>query len=104
MQYSTPQEQKLAEMMRLQAYEPGENPWFTPRVMNKLPEKRSRKRSALAVVCYLAALVVCALSWAWWARGPFSVITVRDIIYLVSLAAVTAVVCISPLVTLLRRV
>lgn len=103
MQYSTPQEQKLAEMMRQQAYEPGDNPWFTPRVMNKLPEKRARKRSVLAIVCYLAALVVCGLSWAWWANGSFNVITVGDIIYLASLAAITAIVCLSPVVALMRR-
>ena len=103
MQYSTPQEQKLAEMMRQQAYEPGDNPWFTPRVMNKLPEKRRKPHSVLAIVCYLAALVVCVLSWAWWASGSFNVITVGDIIYIASLAAITALVCLSPLVALMRR-
>ncbi len=103
MRYSTPQEQQLADMLRQQSHEPGENPWFTPRVMNKLPEKRQHSRSVLAIVCYIAALVVCALSWAWWASGSFSVITVGDIVYITSLSVITAIVCLSPIVALLRR-
>ncbi len=104
MSHSKSQEDlKLAGLMRRQAYEPGDNPWFTPRVMNKLPEKK-RSRGVPAVVCYLAALVVCGLSWAWWAGGTFSVITVRDIVYTAVLGAVTALVCLAPIVALLRRV
>ena len=35
------EDKKLAQMLKQGAHDPGENPWFTRRVLNKLPEKQT---------------------------------------------------------------
>lgn len=99
----SPQDQELARLLKQEAYQATENKWFTPRVVNKLPPRRSLGSGVAAIVCYVTAIVVCCLSWMWWMRSGFTVITVRDIAYFVSLAAITGLVVMSPLVALLRR-
>ena len=86
------EDKKLAQLLKQGAHDPGENPWFTRRVLNKLPEKRQRGSWATTVV-YTIALVVCVLCWLmlWRGQEP-GVITVRDVLYNVMMGIVTLTV------------
>ena len=86
------EDKKLAQMLKQGAHDPGENPWFTRRVLNKLPERREQG-SWSSVLLYAAALVVCCLCWLMLWRGQdTTVITVRDLLYHVTMGAVTIAV------------
>lgn len=82
------EDKKLAQVLKQGAHNPGENPWFTRRVLNKLPEKRPRGSWATTVV-YAIALVVCAVCWLMLWRGQdWGAVTVRDVLYHVTMGAV----------------
>ena len=83
------EDKKLAQVLKQGAHDPGENPWFTRRVLNKLPEKRPRRSWATTVV-YAIALVVCVLCWLMMWRGQdWGAITVRDLLYNATMCIVT---------------
>lgn len=55
---------RLRELMHVNADTAPENPWFVRKVMNRLPDKHVvRKKSAAEICCYL--LGVLALIGAW---------------------------------------
>ena len=86
------EDKKLAQILKQGAHDPGENPWFTRRVLNKLPEKQARGSWAMTIV-YVIALVVCAIGWLVMLRGQdWGAITVRDILYNAAMAGVTLTV------------
>mgnify|MGYP006916033972 CR=1 FL=1 len=86
------EDKKLAQLLKQAAHDPGENPWFTRRVLNKLPERKARGSWATTLV-YAIALVVCVLCWLLMLRGQdFGVITVRDLLYNGLMAIVTLIV------------
>ena len=83
------EDKKLAQMLKQGAHDPGENPWFTRRVLNKLPEKQPRGSWATTVI-YAIALVVCVLCWLMMWRGQdWGAITVRDVLYNATIGIVT---------------
>ena len=86
------EDKKLAQVLKQAAHDPGENPWFTRRVLNKLPEKRPRGSWATTVI-YAIGLVACALCWLmlWRGQDP-GVITVRDVLYNALMCGVTLTV------------
>ena len=49
------EDKKLAQVLKQGAHDPGENPWFTRRVLNKLPEKQPRGSWATTVIYAIAA-------------------------------------------------
>ncbi len=86
------EDKKLAQMLKQGAHDPGENPWFTRRVLNKLPEKQPHGSWATTVV-YAIALVACVIIWLMMWRGQdWGAITVRDILYNVIMGVVTLTV------------
>ena len=86
------EDKKLAQILKQGAHDSGENPWFTRRVLNKLPEKQARGSWAMTIV-YVIALVVCAIGWLVMLRGQdWGAITVRDILYNVMMGVVTLTV------------
>lgn len=97
------EDKKLAQVLKQGAHDPGENPWFTRRVLNKLPEKRARGSWATTVI-YAIALVACGLSWLlmWRGQEASGVITVRDILYNVLMGAVTLTVLWQTITSLLH--
>ena len=83
------EDKKLAQMLKQGAHDPGENPWFTPRVLNKLPEKRSHG-SMVTTVLYAIALVACIVGWLMmWHGQDWSAVTVRNILYNVMMSVIT---------------
>jgi len=97
------EDKKLAQILKQGAHDPGENPWFTRRVLNKLPEKQARGSWATTVI-YAIALVVCGLSWLlmWRGQEASGVITVRDVLYNVLMGAVTLTVLWQTITSLLH--
>ena len=86
------EDKKLVQMLKQGAHDPGENPWFTHRVLNKLPEKQSRGSWATTVI-YAIALVACALCWLMMWRGQdWGAVTVRDVLYNAMMGFVTLTV------------
>lgn len=96
------EDKKLAQVLKQGAHDPGENPWFTKRVLNKLPEKRSHGSWATTVV-YAIALVACALFWLMMWRGQdLGTFTVRDLLYNVLMGVVTLTVLWQEILALIR--
>ncbi len=81
---------KIAQQLREHGYKAGANPWFTPRVMNRLPERQSTHRWVGHVI-YVVAAIVCLMCWLVLLNNQdFTVITVRDITHYAVAIAVTA--------------
>lgn len=96
------EDKKLAQMLKQGAHDPGENPWFTRRVLNKLPARQPRGSWVMTVV-YAVALIACVVSWMlMWRVQDFGVITVRDVVYNLLMAAVTLVVLWQTVASLLK--
>lgn len=97
------EEKNLEQMLKHGARDPGENPWFTRRVLNKLPDKPKRDRAWASPVLYTLALVVCCLCWGMLLKAQdFSVITVRDLLYHALMAAVTIMVLVQDIAAFIR--
>ena len=87
------EDKKLASVLKQGAHDPGENPWFTRRVLNKLPEKREKGASWSSVVIYAVALVACCLCWLlMWHGQDWGAVTVRDLLYNAMMGTVTLAV------------
>lgn len=96
------EDKKLAQVLKQGAHDPGENQWFTRRVLNKLPERQSHGSWATTAV-YAIALIACALGWLLMLRGQdFTVITVRDVLYNALMAVVTLTVLWQTIASLLH--
>lgn len=70
------------------AHQPGENRWFTPRVLNRLPEK-AENGNALAIEkwAYAIGLLLCIAGWTFlYISGFFDVITIRSMIHIFALS------------------
>jgi len=88
----TQADQQLAQLLKQQAYQPGDNPWFTPRVLNKLPAP-ARRRSWMPVVLFAVAILACLAGLIALVRHQdFTVITVRDLLYFATALVATLVV------------
>lgn len=71
---------EIRSAFRKGALKAPENGWFTPRVMNRLPEKAPRRRCPVPeLVCYLLGCLGLAGSWGYtlWAilNGQFTYTT-----------------------------
>lgn len=78
---------EFQKFIKEKAHKPGENPWFTRRVLNRLPEKESDP-SAYSIEKWIYAIstVLCGLCWVYLFNTDFfDVITVRTLIYIVAL-------------------
>ena len=96
------EDRKLAQVLKQAAHDPGENPWFTKRVLNKLPEKHSHGSWATTAV-YAIALVACAICWLMMWRGQdWGAVTMRDLLYNVLMGVVTLTVLWQEVMALIR--
>ena len=86
----TTDDKKIAQQLREHGYKEGANPWFTPRVMNRLPEHQGTHQW-IGHLIYIVAAIVCLVCWlTLLVDQDFTVITVRDITHYVLAIAVTA--------------
>lgn len=96
------EDKKLASVLKQGAHDPGENPWFTRRVLNKLPERKPQA-SWLSVVLYAVALVACVLCWLMmWHGQDWGAVTVRDLLYNAMMGTVTLAVLWQEVMALIR--
>ena len=70
-----------------QAHKPGENAWFTRRVLNRLPEKESTGVLTAEMWGYVIGIFLSIVGWGvLYKTGFFDVITVKSLIYIIALA------------------
>lgn len=79
---------EFKQLFQAKAHKAGENRWFTPRVLNRLPEKESANGILSAETwIYAISVILCAIGWVFLVKtGFFDVITVRSLIYIAALA------------------
>lgn len=79
---------EFKQLFKEKAHQPGENPWFTRRVLNRLPEKeKSGSIIPTEVWTYIIGIIMCFLCWIFlFSSDFFDVITVRSLIYTCTLA------------------
>ena len=96
------EDKRLAQVLKQGAHDPGENPWFTRRLLNKLPERGEHGSWSTALI-YAIALVACVLCWMMMWRGQdWGAVTVRDVLYNVMMGGVTLGVLWQEVIALLR--
>lgn len=94
----------LEQLLRDEAYDAPQNEWFTPRVLNRLPQRHSPWRW-VPFALYAIAAVMCLACWLYLiGTQDFNVITVRDITQFVGIAAVTAVVIWQAIASMVRQI
>ncbi|MGM9868155.1 MAG: hypothetical protein ACI30R_00825 [Sodaliphilus sp.] len=93
----TKEDMLLAEMLKKESLKPEANEWFTPRVLNRLPEKRHHSGLWLKVLVYGLVILGVVAWWVYYCHNQdTNVITVRDIItYATSFMASLAVLAIA---------
>ena len=91
---------QLGELLKNEAYPATENRWFTRRVLNRLPARHHR--SWFMTVVYIIVALVCALSWHSMLTGLNGMVTVRDVLYMVVMAAVTLYAILSAVATVVK--
>lgn len=79
---------EFKKLFQEKAHKPGENRWFTPRVLNRLPEKEESSSVVLSEAwIYAIGVLLCAVCWVFlFYTGFFDVITVRSLIYIATLS------------------
>jgi hypothetical protein len=98
------EDKKLAQVLKQAAHDPGENEWFTRRVLNKLPEPKPKFRGSWATtVVYALALAACVVCWLLMCRNQdWGAITVRDLFYHATIGTVTLIVLWQTIISMLH--
>lgn len=56
-------DESIKAFLKSGSKEAPENPWFTKKVMNRLPEKESKSYNWINTVIYITCLIVCFIVW-----------------------------------------
>ena len=92
----------LTERLQRECYPAPDNPWFTQRVLNRLPA-RERSRRWIVPLLVAAALLACAACWGFvFSNMCITVITVREVIQVAIMLIATAVVLWQSVVTIVH--
>ena len=54
---------KLKNLLKEGAWQAPDNPWFTKRLLNRLPERHASRGKAIWIVVCVAALAGCMAGW-----------------------------------------
>lgn len=78
---------EFKQLFKEKAHQPGKNPWFTRRVLNRLPEKeKSESILSSETWVYSIGLLLCVVCWGFLlTNNYFEVITVKSLIYTIGL-------------------
>jgi len=80
---------KLREILKREQPKAGDNPWFTRKVMNRLPEKKE-KFNWIENLIYILCGVICVLCWKWFIEDlNLSAITVGELLKYIILISST---------------
>lgn len=78
-----------------------QNPWFTRKVLNRLPDKGNSQPVWVYAIAVCIAAIILVASWAYYLSNiNIYVITVRDIITFISMASITAFTIIASVVSM----
>ena len=90
-------------MLKEQGHQAPDSPWFTPRVLNRLPERGGSLQRVWWGICAVA-MVMCGVCWWWYIDSHDAlVVTVRDVLELVAMAAVSLVLLWQAIAVTLQR-
>ncbi len=80
---------ELRRMLQEKAIEPDDNPWFTPRVINRLPAHRPMLW--LGIAMHVLAVLILVGCWVWLVNDVSSThaYTVGDILTYAAIISVT---------------
>lgn len=98
-------DERLREIFHRELPDAPQSPWFTRKVMNRLPE---RKRPAISVIEWIGGGVAAAILLSYWLGfvrelTQTQVVTVNDVVTLCSLLAMTMTLIGVSAVNILRR-
>lgn len=83
----------IARELKEMSPNPPENEWFTPRLLNRLPQRQDRHIKQWLVLICVVVFVGVTLCWALViSRANFMVVTVRNLLTFVAMIIVTATV------------
>ncbi len=84
----------LATRLKRGSAQAGNNPWFTQRMLHRLPPKKPQGAGVIGTICYTLMVMVCAVGWAMVVLHGTNVVTVGNITFTVTLCAMTiGVIC-----------
>ncbi len=95
---------EFANLLKQNTPEANQNPWFTRKVMNRLPEKSQPTfmwgSIFVSILCTLAA----AAAWyLFFSKHSLEVVTVRDIVTFAIMACTTLAFVLIPVISTLRK-
>lgn len=97
------EDSQIVRLLKEQSRPVSENPWFTPRVLNRLPKSPRSTRWVWALICLVAG-VLCLGCWLWLLRGQdVTVFTIRDLYHFIIMSAITLAVLWQGIVVALPR-
>ncbi len=87
----------LKELFQRELPKAPENPWFTRKVMNRLPEKEPKVFSWIEYLSYAIAIVGLVIYWAIFCRDlkEAATITMQDVVSYVALTTAGFFIAIS---------
>lgn len=103
MKHPDNQDENIKRRLKQESYEAGENSWFTPRVLNRLPEREHSLQHRWWAMCIVAA-VACIGCWWWLIQSKdHLVLTVRDIVEYASMGIATMILIWQSIAVTLKR-
>ena len=95
---------EFANLLKERTPKVEQNPWFTRKVINRLPEKGNSQPVWIYTIALCAAVVVLVAAWAFYLSNVnLYLITVRDIVIFLSMASVTAFSIIAGIVSFISH-
>ncbi|MGN0213276.1 MAG: hypothetical protein ACI4AH_00520 [Muribaculaceae bacterium] len=87
----TDEDIQFAELLKANTPEPSENPWFTRKVMNRLPYKHSTAHRWVKAIGYAICILLMVISWvAYVTQINLEVVTKGDIYIFIFMVGATA--------------
>lgn len=99
-------DKRLKELFKQELPHSPHNPWFTRKVMNRLPAKKNTRGSYIENIGFLIGAVVLCLLWISHIAETkqAQVITMGDMLYYATLIGMTLILLISFLISQLRKI
>ncbi len=87
----TDEDIQFAELLKAYTPEQNQNPWFTRKVMNRLPYKPSGMPRWIKAIGYAICIMLIVISWVTYvSQANFNVITKGDIYIFICMVGTTA--------------
>ncbi len=95
---------EFAKLLKQNTPEVSQNPWFTRKVVNRLPDKNQPSMMWGYILELILCLIVAAAAWwIYFTKLNMDVITVRDILTFIFMTAGTAAFASLPVLGILKK-